>query len=264
MTAKLQSARLDGVDVAWRDSGSGEPFVLVHGLGGWRWKKFVERLPGSYRIVAPYLRGFGETRGPMEYSMEDLGLDLVRLIDRLGIGPVHLLGHSLGGMVAQVAVTDHPEMIRSLVLVSTTSHTGARARRFAAAMTKLSTEGAVALSDPSLRADVESILKEAFPEGPPPLELLAAGLSDPNPAQGAAWAAVEDFSRKDRLKEIACPVLVAHGTADLLIPPVLGRWIHEAIPGSRHIEFEGAGHSVQNECAEELAAFVLEFFSTIR
>lgn len=249
------------VRLAWKEAGSGPPLVCIHGLGGWRWQKLIPALSNSHRVVAPYLRGFGETEGPMDYAMEDLAQDVVGLVRHLEIESFHLLGHSLGGMVAQVVATDHPEFVESLCLVSTTAHTGSRARSFALAMASLAERGAPALEDPEVRGRIEQVLAEAFPMGPPPVEVLADGLVRPNPAQAAAWRAVSDFSRKDRLLELRCPTLVVHGTHDLLIPMVLGRWIHEAIPGSKWVMFEGAGHSVQTEVADRLAEYVLGFLA---
>lgn len=247
--------------LAWEESGSGPALVCIHGLGGWRWQKLIPLLDPSFRVIAPHLRGFGESRGDLDYTMEDLAKDVLALLEELAVDRFHLLGHSLGGMVAQIIAIDNPSLIRSLTLVSTSSHTGSRAARFAFGMARLAEAGPTALNDPQIRGEIEPVLADAFPLGPPPLEILAS--PRPNPAQAAAWRAVSGFSRKDRLGELNVPTLVVHGTSDLLIPPVLGRLIHDAIAGSRHIEFEGAGHSVQTECPDELAEHVIEFLHEV-
>jgi pimeloyl-ACP methyl ester carboxylesterase len=247
--------------LAWEESGSGPPLVCVHGLGGWRWQKLTPLLESHFRVLTPFLRGFGDSNGSLNYQMKDLAKDVLSLVEDLDIPTFHLLGHSLGGMVAQIIAIDNPSLIRSLILVSTSSHTGRRAAKFALGMARLSEAGPEALDDPTIRAEVEPVLKDAFPMGPPPLEMLVP--PKPHPGQAAAWRAVSDFSRKDRLAELACPVLVVHGTADLLIPPVLGRLIHDAIPGSKHIEIEGIGHSVQSEASDELAESVLAFLREV-
>lgn len=247
--------------LAWMDSGSGPPLVCIHGLGGWRWQKLISLIDPSFRIIAPWLRGFGDSKGSLDYEMEDLAKDVLLLLQDLDIPTFHLLGHSLGGMVAQVIAIDNPGLIRSLILVSTSSHTGRRASKFARGMARLAEAGPEALTNPGLRSEVEPALADAFPMGPPPVEVLVS--PKPNPGQAAAWRAVADFSRKDRLAELTCPVLVVHGTSDLLIPPVLGRLIHDAIPASEHIEFEGAGHSVQSEMPERLSERVLGFLRDV-
>lgn len=251
-----------GVRLFWREEGSGGVLLLIHGLGGWNWGKVLPELASKFRVVAPYLRGWGGSRGPLDYAMEELAADVASLLDHLDCGPVNLAGHSLGGMVAQVVVTDHPETVRRLALISTTSHTGRRAHRFALAMASISEAGAdAALSDPALRADVEAILAEAFPDAPPPVELLARGFEKPNPAAAAAWRATSEFSRKDRLADISCPVLVAHGTLDILIPYKLGEWIHEAIGHSLLRTFE-AGHSIQMSHPQDFSEMLIEFLET--
>lgn len=247
--------------LVWEESGSGPALVCIHGLGGWRWQKLIPLLDPHFRVIAPYLRGFGESRGPLDYTMEDLSKDVLALFEELAVDRFHLLGHSLGGMVAQIIATDSPGLVRSLTLASTSSHTGNRAARFALGMARLAEVGPSALNDPNIRSEIEPVLADAFPMGPPPLEILAS--PKPNPGQAAAWRAVSSFSRKDRLGELNLPTLVVHGTSDLLIPPVLGRLIHEAIAGSRHIEFEGAGHSVQSECSDELAECVIDFLHEV-
>jgi 3-oxoadipate enol-lactonase len=186
--------------------------------------------------------------------------DVGAFVEHLGLEHLHLVGHSLGGMVAQRYAVEHPGRLRSLVLASTTSHNGRRASAFAEVMTLLAERGFEAvLADPSLRPEAERALAEAFPGAPVPLEMLKVGVEKPNAARANAWRACLEFSTKDRLGELCCPVLVLHGSLDPLIPFRAGKLVHEAILHSEWLPLEGAGHSVTRERAQEFNAVLVDF-----
>jgi 2-succinyl-6-hydroxy-2,4-cyclohexadiene-1-carboxylate synthase len=107
------------------EAGSGEPLMLVHGFTGAK-EDFADFLDGfadrGWHVVAPDLRGHGGSEAPEDeeaYSLEAMADDLVALGDELGWDRFDLLGHSMGGMVAQVLALAHPERLRSLVLMDT-------------------------------------------------------------------------------------------------------------------------------------------------
>lgn len=105
---------------AYYDQGRGEPFVLVHGYTGSK-LDFHNQIPwfDGFRTIAPDQRGHGETSHADAYSFPLLVDDLLRFIDTLGLKGVHLLGHSLGGMIAMRAVLAAPERFASLILMDT-------------------------------------------------------------------------------------------------------------------------------------------------
>ncbi len=107
------------------EAGSGEPLFLVHGFTGAK-EDFADFLDGfadrGWHVVAPDLRGHGASDAPEDegaYSLAEMAADVVALADELGWGTFDLLGHSMGGMIAQVIALDHPERLRSLVLMDT-------------------------------------------------------------------------------------------------------------------------------------------------
>jgi 3-oxoadipate enol-lactonase len=246
----------DGAELAWDAAGDGPVVLLVHGIGSSRrtWDGLLDPLVGSgHRVVRLDLRGFGDSVSPPgRFVMDHFVGDLVAFVDALKLDAVHLVGHSLGGMIAQLYALDHPGRVRSLALASTTSHSGRRANAFARLMVSLAENGYDAvLADATLRAEAEATLHEAFPGGAP-LAMLRRGMEQPNMARANAWRACIDFSTKDRLGEIACPVVVTHGTADMLIPFRAGELVAQAITGARWIVEEGAGHSLPKERAPSL------------
>lgn len=266
-TRFAQSA--DGTRIAWDEHGSGEPVVLIHGLGSSRrrWDRLVSALTAAgYRALRLDLRGFGESgRSSRPSGMQELLADVEAFVRAAGLQRLHLVGHSLGGMIAQHFTIDRPGHVASLALASTTSHNGRRASAFARAMVLFAEHGFDrALNDAALRPEIDRALREAFPGLEPPLEMLRIGMESPNPARADAWRACVGFSAKDRLAEIRCPVLVLHGSADPLIPFRAGELVHRAIPHSEWIEEPGAGHSLPTERAETFQRAVLDFLGSVR
>ena len=219
----------------------------------------VPALTGAgFSTIRLDLRGSGDSASPPgAFAMEHFVADLVAFTDAVTPGGFHLVGHSLGAMIAQEYAVARPERVRSLTLASTTSHNGRRANAFARLMVSLAEHGYDALlSDPALREDAEATLREVFPAGAP-LAMLKRGMENPNPARANAWRACLGFSTKDRLSAIRCPALVTHGTADLLIPFRAGELVAQGIAGATWVVEEGAGHSLPKERAATFAKALL-------
>jgi pimeloyl-ACP methyl ester carboxylesterase len=113
----------NGVKIHYIDTGKGEPVVLIHGLNSsalinWQLPGVVPMLAGDYRVIALDLRGHGgsdKPEGEAAYGVE-LAEDVTRLLDHLGIKQAHVVGYSLGGMVAVKFVARHPERVKSAVV----------------------------------------------------------------------------------------------------------------------------------------------------
>lgn len=253
----------DGTRLAWDSDGEGPAVLLLHGIGSSRrkWEPQVAPLVSAgYRVVRVDLRGFGDTQTPPgKYAMDDFVSDVVAFVEGIGLGPFHLVGHSLGGMIAQRYLIDRPSSVLSVALVSTTSHNGRRASAVARLMVTLAEHGFDAvLRDKRLRAEAEGIVHAAFPEGTP-LSMLRRGMEEPSLSRANAWRACIDFSAKDRLGEVRCPALVVHGTHDVLIPFRAGELVARALPGAKWIVEEGAGHSLPQERAESFTRALVDF-----
>jgi 3-oxoadipate enol-lactonase len=254
-----------GTRLAWDTKGSGPTVLFVHGIGYTRrkWEPQIEPVAGAgYRTVRFDLRGFGESETPEgKYVMDHFLDDLVRFGAELGVSRFHLVGHSLGGMIAQRYALEHSERVESLTLVSTTSHNGRRGSAFAKLMVLFSERGFDAvMADESLRLEAESVLVEAF-GAVVPLSMLRRGLEEPSLARANAWRACVGFSAKDELSRITCPALVLHGTADTLIPFKAGELVAEAIPGARFVREDGAGHSLPKERAVSFNRELIDFLA---
>jgi 3-oxoadipate enol-lactonase len=255
----------DGTRLAWDAVGSGPTVLFVHGIGYTRkkWDPQMGPVAGAgYRAVRFDLRGFGESETPPgAYTMDNFHDDLVAFVDALSLERFHLVGHSLGGMIAQGFALERADRVLSLTLASTTSHNGRRGTAFARLMVLFAERGFDAvLGDSQLRLEAESTLAEAFGASVP-LSMLRKGLEEPNAARANAWRACIGFSKKDELAGIRCPALVLHGTADTLIPFKAGELVAEAIPGARFVREEGAGHSLPKERAESFNRELIDFLA---
>ena len=113
------------IEINYHEEGTGFPLVLIHGLSGdqagWVW--VMPEFSKHYRTIAPDVRGHGDSGKPdMPYSIQQFSEDIFALFQKLEIRLAHLLGVSMGAAIAQQFVLDHPERVKSLILVSTFSH----------------------------------------------------------------------------------------------------------------------------------------------
>jgi 3-oxoadipate enol-lactonase len=240
---------------------SGSVVVLLHGLGGSRhaWCHIPRELSGSHRVITPDLRGCGDSdRGTEPYSFDLLAGDLLAILDALDVPLCHIVGHSLGGVLAQHLLTAHQDRCASAVLVSTSSRVGDKAaiawRRLADIV---ETKG---LS----RSDLGTArgFADAFVEQHPDLlgilsEITSA--SDPKVyAEQARIAAAYDYT--EALGTVRRPVLVLQGLADKMTSPGGSVLLSRAIPGSTLEMIEGVGHNLHLEMGEAFTRRLEQFF----
>lgn len=257
--AELTDARLE-----YHLTGCGKPLVLVPGLGSTRetFAAAVEGLEETFTIIQINNRGMGESvakRPPTR--LHDYAADIVELLDHLQIDRAHVLGLSLGGMIAQRFAMDHGPRLDRLVLVSTahrfspylreTAMMIGRAlrhlpRREYARFVELIGIGPRAVdSDPAqLDAKVEQVMARRVPRHAIVAQLRAMGASDPTE---------EEFV-------ITAPTLVVSGEHDALIPPCYGCDMADAIgPSARYHLVTDTGHNPFMECPDRVLPVVREF-----
>jgi pimeloyl-ACP methyl ester carboxylesterase len=262
MTTKATGVHLGDVRLAIAEAGiGGRPLMLVHGFTGAKedFTDFLEPLAErGWHAVAPDLRGHGASDHPADeesYSLDIIAADLLALADALGWGSFVLLGHSMGGMVAQHLLLAQPERVRGLVLMDTThgpvDWVEADTAALAAAVVR--EEGIAALMEALklLRAD-DPLMTPAFlrllEEKPGYSEFCDAKLLASAPAMWLAMASalLTQPDRLDLLAEVDVPTLVIVGEQDT--PFVAhGERMAKTIPGARLAIIPDAGHSPQFE-----------------
>jgi pimeloyl-ACP methyl ester carboxylesterase len=250
-------------DLHWRAEGSGEPVLMIMGLGtsSLGWRRLLPHVATGHQGIVFDNRGTGRSpavTGPS--TMAGLVEDALSVLDAAGHATAHVLGASMGGMIAQHLALEHPERVRSLGLICTTpvGSSGRPPWRLllgTAVRPFLAPEHVAKISAPMLYA------RSTREERP---ELLAEDLKvrmgDPTPAR-TTWsqiAAIRTHDTRHRLSELArLTVTVIHGDEDALVPTARGVALAEAIPGSRLVIVPGAGHLLTTDNEQDSAAAVL-------
>jgi pimeloyl-ACP methyl ester carboxylesterase len=258
----MNTAVLEGVRLAYDVEGAGEPLLMIQGLGYGRrgWGPAPGMLAHRFRVVTPDNRGFGESDAPPgPYTTTQLAGDALAVLDAAEIDSAHVIGISLGGMIAQELVLAAPDRVRKLVLCSTT----------AGGPTSVPMpEQTVALMGRAEHLDPQEALQQFVVNAlspDPPAELVEeiVAYRAANPPDPAGWwaqaAAGGAHDAMARLGEIHVPTLVVHGTADNVVDVGNARVLADAIEGARLELFDGVGHLLPWERPQEFTALVQGF-----
>jgi pimeloyl-ACP methyl ester carboxylesterase len=233
----------------YEDTGHGEPLVFLNGLAGDHlyWKGQVRAFAGRFRCLAPDNRDVGESAYATEpYTVADLGGDVAALLESLDLPPAHLVGLSLGGMIAQEVALAYPQRVRSLVLVGTLARADDWFRATLDAYGHIRRQ--VADTPAFFEALLPWLVSHRFFESTTKVEWLRGFLQrNPHPQRIDGFFRQFDAMRRhdtlDRLPALTCPVLVAVGEDDLIVPPRYARQIAECWPRARLEVLPGIGHA---------------------
>jgi 3-oxoadipate enol-lactonase len=229
--------------------------ILVHAIGTSleMWQPQVEALGRAFRVVRYDQRGHGRSPVPVgPYTLDDLGIDLLALMDRLGIERASLCGLSLGGMTALWVAAHAPERVERVVACCVTARPalpGAWADRAAT----VRREGVAAIEDLVLE---RWGYRERNPElGAVVLEMLRA---TPDEGYAACCDAVRTMNLEPDLARITAPVLLLAGSEDPAAPPSAMAGVAAAIPGAQFRVVEGAAHLANVEQPDAVTAAILD------
>lgn len=236
------------------------PAVLLHGLGGDRrmWLYQVPAFCPRVPTILVDLRGHGRSSAPAgDWTIADMARDVVRLLRHLGAEKAHLVGLSMGGMVAQQFALDYPYATASLVLADTAAGLPAGAEAIVREQLKF-------IEDHSMHDVASARITNAFSDAVDPIMLghmiEQVALNEKHNYLRAAQA-VFGFSVAARLEEIAAPTLVIAGEAERTLPLPLIEELAARIRGARLVRIPGAGHISNLERPQEFNRAVLEFFA---
>ena len=256
---------IEGTELYYERRGEGEPLLLIQGLGGnsLHWGEgFLGGLEEGFELILFDNRGAGRS-APLdgEHTIADLAGDALGLLDALAIDSAHVVGISMGGMVAQELVLAAPERVRTLTL-GCTFPGGPEA-----AMTDMAVVGMLAEAvlsgdqERTLRVGYDVMIAAEYATREGAYELyseLAGQYPTPVPVLMAQLGAIMGHDTSERLEEIAAPTLVIHGTEDRLMDCANGELIAKLIPGARLELLEGSGHMFFWEQPERSARLVRE------
>lgn len=264
--APMPVARVGDLDVAFEDLGSGDPVVFASATGapGAVWMTQTSVLSEEYRCLPVDLRDSGNSSYvEAPYVPADLAADLAGLIESLGIAPAHVAGYSLGGAAAQELAIARPELVRSLVLVSTW---GRSDDMFAATMRNWQ----------AIRRGCGDDL-EAFYRALMPWAYSAASFALPGFIDGLVTMAmafdppqrVDGFLRQcdadvahdaaDRLSGVRSPALVIVGEEDVTTPPRHSRQLCDLLREAELVLVPGAGHGALHERPDVVTEAIRSF-----
>jgi 3-oxoadipate enol-lactonase len=241
------------------------PLLLIQGLGFDRagWGPAVGHLRRRFRLVLVDNRGSGRSAGSGSFSVADMAGDALAVLDDAGIGAAHVLGASLGGMIAQELAVRHPDRVDQLILACTTP-----GWPFAYPMPMPSVRLIAASRrlppDEAVRRGVENALSPAtVAERPELVQRIIDGqpsLSEPDPdAWQAQAAAGVRYAGSLRQRRIRARTLILHGTADRVVDPRNARLLADRISGAGLVTFNGLGHLLFWENPEAFATAVTNF-----
>jgi 3-oxoadipate enol-lactonase len=264
--------RVRGADLFVSDtSGDGETILFLHGFlfDGRQYEAQIDELRGRYRCVTLDFRGQGRSgsaRGG--YQVEQHTSDVLAVIRRLDIAPVHLVGLSMGGFVGLRIAAREPGLLRSLTLLNTSAAAHARTK-FPKQLALAAVARFAGVSVPVIRSGVEAeMYGEAFRADP----MRAAELE----VWRQRWAGADRATLvrtllgfmvrpdvRDELGDVTVPTLVIAGAADASLPPPYSREIHSLIAGSRYVELPDVGHSSPVEDPAGVTRALSEFLDEV-
>ena len=263
-----RTVTVEGRSVAYLERAGSEPaLVLVHGFGAQKdaWLDLVDALPVGRRVLVPDLAGHGDT--PAEpgarYDGPRYAADLVAWLEAVTDGPADLAGNSMGGLVVTLVALDHPQAVRSLVLLDPAGIPSP----VPSGLDSLVATGANPLI-PTTRAEYDRLLAFAFAR-PPDLpglarDVLAADARPRAPFLRRLFEALGDTpgDLRARLPGLDRPVLLLWGTQDRVLDPSAAPLWDAAMPRSRYVRLPGVGHAPMMEAPETTARLMSGFLDT--
>ncbi len=242
------------------EAGSGEPLVLLHGLGSscQDWEYQIPEFSRRYRVIAPSLRGFGETEIPDgPHSVKTWSEDVVALIRHLDVGPVHLLGFSMGGAISFQLAVDHPQMLRKLVIVnSQPSFALDHWTKHMMVLTRIAMARAVGMSRLA-----RFVAKRMFPDPEQAgtrARMIARHSTNDRASYIAAVNALAGWSVEDRLGSLTTPTLIVAADNDFT-PVDEKRAFASEMPDAQVVQVDNSRHITHIDQADVLNALVMEF-----
>ena len=259
----MNSVRINGTNLAYTGTGVGRPIVLIHGYPFNRslWTEQIPALSNSNRIIAPDLRGFGDSDASPDVStMNSLATDVAVLMDQLEIPRATIGGLSMGGYVALAFYKQFPSRVRALVLADTRAQgdTEEAKQTRAQQAEKALSEGMAGIADAMLP---KLLTPETVSKRPEVVKSVRDMMlkTKPEGAAAALRGMAERDDQTDLLPKISVPTLILVGAEDAITPVADSEEMHHAIAGSRLMVLENAGHVSNLERTEQFNHALLEF-----
>jgi pimeloyl-ACP methyl ester carboxylesterase len=278
----MPTTKIGSVDIYYEEHGSGDPLLLIMGLAAdsQAWMFQLPDFAQRYRTIVFDNRGVGRSSKPSgSYTIHEMADETAALLDFLAIPRAHVVGVSMGGMIAQELALRHPERVRGLVLACTYPEpdSDVESRR----QFSVSQFGGTVDAEGNIHVDVSAInpllfVQQLLPtvfnqsfierELPKLLQMFSGALQWGFSMEAILGqvSAVMGHKCTDRLHQIKSPTLVITGDADLLVPPANSEILAREIPGAKLVEIPGGSHGFNFETPEVFNREVLSFLETVR
>lgn len=263
----------NGIKLYYELHGNGEPLVLIPGIGydGWMWHWMIPGLEDHFQVISIDNRGAGQSDKPAgPYTAQILAADIVGMLDDFGIAKAHILGHSMGGFIAQALAIDYPERVDGLIL-SATNFGGPR-------HVPITPEAMAVLTDVSgdpiarLRRGIVISCAPGFAEANPEFVAYWVNYRIAHPIDPAGYQAqlaigmgllAEAASFEHRLAGVTAPTLILFGAHDRVVPQANAALLAASLPDARVEILPDAGHFFPFETPDAASAAVIQFLKGI-
>lgn len=252
---------LAGID--YEEAGSGPAAICLHGIGGdaTSFAPQLGELP--LRVISWSMPGYRQSL-PGKLTFGGLSGALERFMDALGLDDAHIVGHSIGGMIAQDFALRHPARVRSLALIGTTPAFGGRDPSFAEAFLKdrlAPLDAGMSMAEMARAAAPLVCGPDAPPEVHAAVERPMANV--PEPVWRDILACLTTFNRREETGKLTMPACLIAGTEDRNAPAKTMEKMAAAMPDAEYHLIEGAGHMINQEAPEKVNAILSAFYGRL-
>jgi len=263
--------RVGDAEIAYHAAGSGPAVLCIQGVGviGEGWRPQIDALSSRFRMIAFDHRGIGgSSPGRPPLTIEQMAADAVAIADAAGADRFHVVGHSMGGLIAQHVAVSAPSRLLSLALLCTFPD-GRNATAFSVRLMMLGLRSRIGTRAMRRRGMLRLIMPDAYLRtvdasrlAQDLARLFGRDLGDQPPI------VMKQLRAMKRYGEVAwpggqgrVPTLVVSGAHDPIAPPKFGRALAAQIPGARYVEFDQASHALPIQCADDVNALLAEHLS---
>ncbi|MDH6056894.1 alpha/beta fold hydrolase [Umezakia ovalisporum] len=256
--------KVNEIDLFYDIKGQGEPLLLISGFlcDHSYWSLIMPSLVSEYQVIRVDNRGMGRSSAPNSpYSLQDMAKDVAALLDHIGIDQVNVVGHSMGGQIAQELVLANPEKVKSLILLSTLAQGDGRFNHVIETWGDLPSSIDMRLYE---KVVLPWVFTDEFYAIPNMVEeLIEWAVNYPfAPDQKTLYyhsRAILASNTIDRLYNIHCPTLILVGRQDIITPVKFSQQLAEGIPHAELVVIDRGGHGFLIESSHQVISVILQF-----
>lgn len=268
----MPTMEANGIEIAYEIHGEGPPLLLIAGVGygAWFWHKIVPGLAEHFRVISFDNRGAGASAKPAgPYTVPMMAADTAGLLDALGLRGVAVMGHSLGGFIAQELIVSRPELVDKLILAST-NYGGTKVYPITPEALEVLTNRqgepldlirrgiGIACAPGFIEKQLEivqELVNYRFTNPVPPIQYQAQVMA------GGGMAALTDEQIEQRMAAIRVPTLILFGEFDRVVPPANADLMAAKIRGAQVKILSGSGHIFAIEDPAATVEVIQKFLS---